>query len=77
MKQWIIDGNKVVIEKEEIDQKVDECEFDMYEVYALDIVVSTGDGKVYIIYILYIINSHVKLDQEQPYLREQLIKNTI
>lgn len=48
MKQWIIDGNKVVIEKEEIDQKVDECEFDMYEVYALDIVVSTGEGKVYI-----------------------------
>lgn len=45
MKQWIIDGNKVIIEREEIEQKVDDCEIDLYEVYGLDIVVSTGEGK--------------------------------
>lgn len=46
MKQFIIDGNKVVIEREEVDQKVEEFEFELYETYAVDIVMTNGTGKV-------------------------------
>jgi len=44
-KRFVIDGEKVIINKTEVDQKVDEIEFAPNEVYAIDIVMSTGDGK--------------------------------
>ncbi len=45
MKRYVIDGNKVIISKNLVDQKVEEFEFEENEVYALDIVMSTGEGK--------------------------------
>ena len=45
MKRFVIDGNKVVIQKNEVDQEVDEIKFEPNEVYAVDIAFSTGDGK--------------------------------
>jgi len=44
-KRFVIDGNKVIIGKEQHDQKVDEFDFELGEVYAVDICLSTGDGK--------------------------------
>jgi len=46
MKQFVIDGNKVVLSLSNPDTRVDEAEFEENEVYAIDIVTSTGDGKV-------------------------------
>uniref|UniRef100_A0A2P2I6T2 ERBB-3 BINDING PROTEIN 1 n=1 Tax=Hirondellea gigas TaxID=1518452 RepID=A0A2P2I6T2_9CRUS len=48
LKQFIIDGSNVIIGKIDIDQgiKVDEFEFEINQVYAIDIVMSTGEGKV-------------------------------
>ena len=45
MKRFVIDGNKVVIQKSEVDQEVDEIKFEPYEVYAMDVALSTGEGK--------------------------------
>jgi len=45
MKQYVIDGNKVIISKETAEEKVDEFEFQMNEVYSVDVMVSTGEGK--------------------------------
>eukprot|EP01023_Acetabularia_acetabulum_P029502 TRINITY_DN2783_c0_g1_i1.p1 TRINITY_DN2783_c0_g1~~TRINITY_DN2783_c0_g1_i1.p1 ORF type:complete len:381 (-),score=60.30 TRINITY_DN2783_c0_g1_i1:193-1335(-) len=45
MKQFVIDGNKVVLNKPSPDARVDDSEFLENEVYAIDIVVSTGEGK--------------------------------
>jgi len=45
MKRFVVDGNKVIINKPSLEHKVDEFEFKDYEVYAVDIVMSTGDGK--------------------------------
>jgi len=45
MKRFRIDGDKVIINREDVDQKVDEVEFQPNEVYALDVVFSTGEGK--------------------------------
>ncbi|KIZ00762.1 hypothetical protein MNEG_7198 [Monoraphidium neglectum] len=45
LKQYVIDGNKVVLNRPSPDQKVEEAEFEPNEVYAIDIVVSTGEGK--------------------------------
>jgi len=45
MKKWIIDAKKVIISKPQQDQKVDEFTIEEGEVYAIDIVMSTGDGK--------------------------------
>lgn len=45
MKRFVIDGNKVILEREEVDQKVAETTFNTFEVYAVDIVMSTGEGK--------------------------------
>jgi methionine aminopeptidase len=46
MKQFVIDGNKVIITVAGPEAKVDEAEFEENEVYAIDVVVSSGDGKV-------------------------------
>lgn len=41
----MIDGNNVIINKEVFDQKVDKHEYNVNEVYAIDVIVSTGEGK--------------------------------
>jgi len=45
MTRNVIDGKKVIIQRPEPEHKVDEFEFAANEVYAIDIVFSTGDGK--------------------------------
>jgi len=45
LKKHVIDGNKVIIGCETVDEKVDEFEFEMNEVYCIDVVMSTGEGK--------------------------------
>lgn len=45
MKQYVIDGNKVIIAREDATQKVDDCTFEENEVYAIDICLSSGEGK--------------------------------
>ena len=42
MKRFIIDGNKVILNKSSPEMKADPEEIEMYEVYALDIVMSTA-----------------------------------
>lgn len=45
MKRFVIDGNKCVIQREELDQKVEDTPFALNEVYAIDLVISSGEGK--------------------------------
>ncbi|KAI3993482.1 hypothetical protein MKX01_002495 [Papaver californicum] len=45
LKQFVIDGNKVILSVSNPETKVDDAEFEENEVYAIDIVASTGDGK--------------------------------
>ncbi|KAL9676575.1 hypothetical protein QQ045_004789 [Rhodiola kirilowii] len=45
LKQFVIDGNKVVLSVSDPETKVDDAEFEENEVYAIDIVTSTGEGK--------------------------------
>lgn len=45
LKKHLIDGNNCIINKETFEQKVEEREFQVGEVYALDVIVSTGEGK--------------------------------
>lgn len=45
LKQFVIDGNKVVLSVGNPETRVDDAEFEENEVYAVDIVMSTGDGK--------------------------------
>ncbi|CAI9758894.1 unnamed protein product [Fraxinus pennsylvanica] len=45
MKQFVIDGNKVVLSVSAPETRVDDAEFEENEVHAIDIVTSTGEGK--------------------------------
>eukprot|EP00210_Caulerpa_lentillifera_P001024 g987.t1 len=45
LKRFVIDGNKCVLNKTSPEHRVDDDEFEENEVYAVDIVMSTGDGK--------------------------------
>lgn len=45
MKKHVIDGNQSIISVETPEEKVDEFEFQQNEVYCLDVVMSTGEGK--------------------------------
>merc|ERR1711948_83451 len=45
LKKHVIDGNRVIIGAETTDEKVDEFEFGMNEVFCIDVVMSTGEGK--------------------------------
>lgn len=45
LKKYVIDGNRVIIGTETQDEKVDEFEFELNEVYCIDVVISTGEGK--------------------------------
>lgn len=46
MKQFVIDANKVILSISNPETRVEEAEFEENEVYAIDIVASTGEGKV-------------------------------
>lgn len=45
MKKHVIDGNRVILNVETAEQMVDEFEFELNEVYCIDIVMSSGEGK--------------------------------
>jgi len=45
LKQFVIDGNKVVLSVAGPETRVDDAEFEENEVYAVDIVTSSGEGK--------------------------------
>lgn len=45
LKKHVIDGNQSIISVETPEERVDEFEFEMNEVYCLDVVMSTGEGK--------------------------------
>merc|ERR1740117_2268927 len=45
LKKHVIDGNRCIISVDTADEKVDEFEFEMNEVYCIDVVMSTGEGK--------------------------------
>jgi len=45
LKKHVIDGNRVIIGAETPDEKVDEFEFGANEVFCIDVVMSTGEGK--------------------------------
>jgi len=45
MTRFVIDGPKVIINKPDVDQKVEEVTFEPNQVWAIDMVFSTGDGK--------------------------------
>eukprot|EP00899_Mesostigma_viride_P003280 jgi/Mesvir1/12953/Mv05966-RA.1 len=45
MKRFVIDGNKVVLNQPTTDARVDDFEFEENEVYAVDLVFTTGEGK--------------------------------
>ena len=44
-RRFVIDGNKVILLRSDVDQKVDDQTFELNEVYAIDICMSTGEGK--------------------------------
>jgi len=46
LKRWVIDGPKVIISKQNSDHPVTEFKFEEGEVYSVDILMSTGEGKV-------------------------------
>merc|ERR1712203_653443 len=45
LKKHVIDGSRVIINAETPEQMVDEFEFELNEVYCVDIVMSSGEGK--------------------------------
>jgi curved DNA binding protein len=46
MKRHVIDGHKMILLREDDkEQKVEACTFEQYEVYAIDVAMTSGDGK--------------------------------
>ena len=45
LKKHLIDGNKVILNKETFDQKVEEQEFAIHDVFDFEVMVSSGEGK--------------------------------
>jgi len=45
IKKYTLDGKNVIINRPEVDQIVEEFTFEAYQAYAIDIVMSTGEGK--------------------------------
>jgi len=45
LKKHLLDGNTCIINKATFDQKVEESEFQLHQVFGLDVFVSTGEGK--------------------------------
>ena len=46
LKRFVLDGNNTIINKPTLDQQVAEFTIEDGQVYSLDIVMSTGEGKV-------------------------------
>lgn len=46
MRRYVIDGEKVIMNKPTPDQIADDYEVEESDVYAIDIVMSSGEGKV-------------------------------
>ena len=46
MKRFAIDGNKVVLLKKTPETKADDHEIALYDVFGLDVVMTTGEGKL-------------------------------
>jgi len=44
MTRWLIDGDKVIMNKPMIDQRVEKCAVEANDVWCIDIVMSTGEG---------------------------------
>jgi hypothetical protein len=44
--RFVIDGSKIIVQRQEGEAKVEECTFEANEVYAVDICFSSGEGKV-------------------------------
>jgi methionine aminopeptidase len=45
VQRFLIDGNKVILNKETHDAKVSECEFGVNQIFILDVYCSTGEGR--------------------------------
>mmetsp|Transcript_23913 Transcript_23913/g.75785 ORF Transcript_23913/g.75785 Transcript_23913/m.75785 type:complete len:393 (-) Transcript_23913:176-1354(-) len=45
LKKHVIDGNRVIMGCETAEEKVDEFEFEINEVYCIDVIMSTGEGR--------------------------------
>jgi curved DNA binding protein len=45
MSRMVIDGEKCIISKTDVDQKVDDFDFEPNQVFAIDVVMTTGEGK--------------------------------
>lgn len=45
MKRYVIDASKCIVNRQSLEAKANKWEFEPYEVYNLDIVMSTGEGK--------------------------------
>jgi len=45
MKRYVIDASKVILLREEPEHKVEECTFEPNEVYAVDVAMTSGEGK--------------------------------
>lgn len=45
LKKHLIDGNKVILNKETFDQRVEEQEFAIHDVFCFEVMVSSGEGK--------------------------------
>ena len=59
MKQFVIDANKCVLNRPSPEHKVEDGEFEENEVYAVDIVVSTGEGKPKVGFVLKFKSLHI------------------
>lgn len=42
--RYVIDGKKLILLREEGDQKVEACTFEQFEVYSIDVAMSSGDN---------------------------------
>lgn len=65
LKQYQMDGGKTIIQNPTDAQKKEheKCEFAVHEVYAIDVLVTTGDGKVFknpFMYSLYLMNVFIR-----------------
>jgi methionine aminopeptidase len=45
MKRFVIDGKKVILLRDEGEEKVEPCTFEKFEVYSIDVAMSSGEGK--------------------------------
>ncbi len=45
MKQYVIDANKMILLRDEPEQKIEACTFEVGEIYAIDVAMSSGEGK--------------------------------